>query len=539
MWPLKERRLCNDLFWGMPPWQGIQSILAVTLIRRYATLIFGTTIVVAVAIALWLRWSALGSQSLWADEGFTILISQFSPRDICRILRTDTGPPLYYILIHYWRGWFGISETSLRAFSALFATLSLPLFYLVARKFLFSRLSLALAMMLYSVSFLQIWYAKEARCYALLVFLSLAAVYLALLCLQKSSAIRLLGLGLAVAASLYTHNMAFFYLPGLVVLWFVYPSEMTIRVRIRRAVVVAILIFVLYVPWLPTLIVQQRLVKHSFWVTKPTLKDLLATLAILGGFDSATFQHVFRSIFHSEKLFGFWTWTPLFFIIFVLCVLGSLYSVTSTNRRKGMALLAYSVLPVLLVFFESRFFTPLYINRVFTGACVLLPLVFCAPIAFQSGKRQELFGLIALLVLAGAAISAFGYLRRERKEDWRGATEYLLRGPERQRLVVVAGNSPGTLVRYYSAGADAPLEIARLAANFNLTDVSFGSTNVPTISQLVQDMDSGRYKEIDFAFSDSAKEAKDLTPYLKTHCASVDVAEFHWIKVWRCLAEPR
>ena len=113
-------------------------------------------------------------------------------------------------------------------------------------------------------------------------------------------------------------------------------------------------------------------------------------------------------------------------------------------------MLVYSVLPILLVFLESRLSTPIYLNRLFTGTCVLLPVVLCAPIAFQVGNRKRLFQFIALVVLAGMATSAFGYLRHERKEDWRGVTEYLLKLPQRPRLVVVVRDYCQMLVNYYS-----------------------------------------------------------------------------------------
>src|SRR5713101_4416723 len=194
-----------------------------------SVLIFRVLIGLAVTTALLLRWSGLSSQSLWFDEGYTLWISRFSPKDIWHVLPMDTSSPLYYILLHYWTKCFGNSEFSLRSLSALFGTISIPLFYLLARKILADKWSVVLAMMLYAVSFFQIWYAQEARCYGLLVFLSLGSVYCLLLCLDSRTTLRLCGLVLLLTASLYTHNMAVFYLPGLAVMWLVYPAESTIR----------------------------------------------------------------------------------------------------------------------------------------------------------------------------------------------------------------------------------------------------------------------------------------------------------------------
>jgi uncharacterized membrane protein len=513
--------------------------------RRYSDLLFGTAVGLTVLVAVWLRCSGLDSQSLWADEGYTVWISQFSPKEIWHILEADTGPPLYYFLVHYWSGFFGNSEASVRALSAFLGILSMPLFYLIGRKILSSRMAVALATALYSVSFCQIWYAKDARSYALLVLLSLGTIYLALRNLERPHVFHLLGLGLVVSASLYTHNIALFYLPGLAVLWFTYPSVRTLGERVRDGVIVGAVALLSYLPWLPSLDAQRRLVNGGFWVHKPRVQDLLETLCILSGFDTFTFQYLFRDHFHVQQLFGCWTWAPVLLIVFGLCAIGGLYAVQPVNRRKSLALLAYSVLPILLVFLDSRVSTPIYMNRAFTGACVLLPLVFCAPIAFQTGNRQQLFRFIALVALAAAVISSFGYLRRERKEDWRGAAEYLLKVPERARLVLVVPDYCQSLIHYYATGlfkSYPPVKITGLATTFIPLDPDFEISYERTVSPielLSKAMDSGRYKEIDFALRPSARLSRDAKDYMRAHCGSVEMVEFQGLQAGRCFVQAK
>ena len=320
---------------------------------------------------------------------------------------------------------------------------------------------------------------------------------------------------------------------------------MPIGTRIRNALIVAVVALLSYMPWLPSLGEQMRLVHGSFWVHKPGVQDLLRTLCILGGLDTHTLQDVFREHYHTQILFGFWTWASAFLVIFVLCVIGAMYAVRSADRRKSAALLVYSVLPILLVFLDSRLSTPIYIDRLFTGTCVLLPVVLCAPIAFQVGNRKRLFQFIMLVVLVGAATSAFGYLRRERREDWRGATEYLLKLPERPRLLVVVRDYCQMLVRYYSTGlfeSYPPIEITGLTNCYPPdpgceASVHQNEKAVDPIAMLSRAMDSGRYREIDFALQPTAPPVKDITDYLAAHCASVEVIEFHWLEVRRCFVQ--
>ena len=518
-------------------------------LRYRADLMFGAFIGLAVTAALWLRWSGLDSQSLWLDEGITFWISRFSPEGIWHILQLDTSNPLYYILLHYWTGWFGTSEFSIRALSATFAALSIPIFYQITRKVVADRAAIALAMMLYAVSFYQVWYAQEARCYALLVLLSLASVYLLMLCLEKGSLLRLSGLAFCITASLYTHNIAIFYLPGIVVMWLAYPAEMPLRKRLRDAVVVFSLITLLYLPWVSTLRGQLHRVHAGLWVwvTQPKIRDLLESLCVLSGTDTHTLQAIFRHQFHSSRFFGFWTWAPAILVVFVLCILGGICTGRFADRRKVAALLAYSLIPVFLVFIDSRISTSIYVNRAFLGCCALLPIVFCAPIAFQSGNRRRAFQMLGLLVLLGSAVSAIGYLRRERKEDWRGATEYLVKLPEKRRLLVIVPDIAQGLVQYYASGLPGPYrapEMSGLLTSFTPPDLTLedrilhlqDDPNVDALALLSGAMASGKYKEIDMVVQPGTSPflIEPAEQYLAAHCGTVDVVEFHWLEVRRC-----
>jgi mannosyltransferase len=518
-------------------------------LHNRSDLIFRVLIGLAVTTALLLRWSGLSSQSLWFDEGYTLWMSRFSPKDIWHILPIDTSSPLYYILLHYWTKCFGNSEFSLRALSALFGTISIPLFYLLARKILADKWSVVLAMMLYAVSFFQIWYAQEARCYALLVFLSLGSIYCLLLSLDSRNTLRLCGLVLFLTASLYTHNMAVFYLPGLAVVWLVYPAESTIRARVRDALLVFAGALLLYLPWLPTLRGQLERIHRGFGTAAPKARDLLDSLCVLSGFDTRTLQIIFRDRLHTVRLFGFWTWVPAVFIIVVLCVLGGLCALRSEDRRKVAALLAYSLTPVFLVFIDSRISNPIYVNRVFLGSCVLLPMLFCAPIAFQVGNGRKVFQIIAFVVLVGTAVSAFGYLRRERREDWRGVTEYLVRIPEERRLSVIVPDMGQVLVQYYASGLSqsyAPIEVTGLLTRFDPPDLSLEARtledidrNADVLALLSRAVASGKYKEVDVAMQPGTMRVlvAPTLQYLAAHCGSVDIVEFHWLEVRRCFVQ--
>jgi len=478
---------------------------------------------------------------MWADEGFTTWFSQFSPSVQWHLLAWDNGAPLYYIAIHYWVALWGTSEESFRALSALFSTLSLLLVYLIAHRVWPDRIFVSFGLILYSLSFFQIWYAKESRSYALLAFLVLTVIYLMLLCLSEPSALRLFGLAIALALVLYTHNMALFYLPGFAAFWFIYPSQMTVVMRLKRAAVVGAIALVLYLPWLSILVKQVVSVHGYFWAPKPKLTDLFGTLFTFSGLDVYVLQDL-RRYLPISRFFGLRTWTLLLLFTLVGCMVGAWWRVSSFDRRKSIALQACALLPIALVFVWSQMSTSVYVDRNLIGASVLMPLIICAPIAVQVGNKRRLFQVIALLLLAATATSLS--LHKQQKDNWRGTTQYLLELPERQRLVVVFQPFCQILVNYYATGlfrSTPQPEITGLITDFHHAPAGPGL--LPSLQTadpeaiLSQAMATKRYEEIDVALQLERLPAKvqAVQEFLSTHCSSVENVTFRNLGVARCL----
>ncbi len=512
-------------------------------------MLWGMLLLAIVMAGVWLRWRDLDSQSLWEDEGYTLWLSRFSPREIWHVLRVDNTTPLLYVLIHYWSYVFGTSEFSLRAPSAVFATLSIPLFFLLARKTLVDRMAVTFAMALYAVAFFQVWHARNARFYALLIFLSLGTVYCLLLYLENRRLAPFCGLVLFLALSLYTHNMVLLYLPGFVVLWLVYPAERTLLARLKDGLLAASVVLLLYLPWVPTLLAQVQTIRRVPEFPTPRVGELLDSLFILFGFDPRTLQTVFRDQLriHISRLFGFWTWTPLLLLVVVVCILGGLLAARIVDRRKTAALAAYALGPVLLTFAYSRVSNAVYQTQVFSGCCSVLPLLLAAPIAFQVGNLRKAFLGVGLVVLVLAVVSGPGYLRREHKEDWRGATQYLVQLPERDRLVVIVPDLGLPLVHYYAAGLSKSgprFELTGLLTRFDPSDIDLEKRMIDLLSDphaddlalLTQEMASSRYKEVDVVMSSGLFPVRIkpiLWKYLAARSTSSEIVEFHGLEVRR------
>ena len=126
-----------------------------------------------IALGAGLRAYALDFQSLWADEIFSLTITdptlpfnQFWDRVLA-----DTHPPVYYMVLRWSSFTFGQSEIAARAPSVLFGILTVCAAAILPGATLSRGSRVALPLLL-AVSPGAVWYAREARSYALLLLLS-------------------------------------------------------------------------------------------------------------------------------------------------------------------------------------------------------------------------------------------------------------------------------------------------------------------------------------------------------------------------------
>ena len=160
-----------------------------------------------------LRFYRLDAQSFWNDEGNSARIAERSVDLIIEGAAGDIHPPGYYLLLAGWRRVFGQSEFALRSLSAVAGLAMVAVTGLLGRHLLGPRVGLAAAA-LSAVSPFAVYYAQEARMYALLGALSAASTYAAVRLWEgltgdgQDGGARLAVLGcyaVTNAAGLYTH----------------------------------------------------------------------------------------------------------------------------------------------------------------------------------------------------------------------------------------------------------------------------------------------------------------------------------------------
>jgi len=203
------------------------------------------------ALSLWLRTRVLGA-GFWIDEGLSVGIAHHHLTAIPQLLRQDGSPPLYYLLLHVWMGWFGDSERATHALSLVAALACVPLAYWAARS-IFGRTAGWVCATLAAVDPYLTYYGQETRMYALAPCLSIVATaaYVHGVLLGRRRYLPLLVLSLDLL--LYTHNWSLFLGAG-----FAVATVLVARARWREAVAAGVATLALYAPWLPTLLSQVR-----------------------------------------------------------------------------------------------------------------------------------------------------------------------------------------------------------------------------------------------------------------------------------------
>ena len=230
-------------------------------------------LLIILSLAAFLRFYLLDNQSFWYDEGNSARIAERSLPKITEAAAGDIHPPLYYYLLHFWRGFFGSSEFALRSFSAVLGVALVGLTFLIGRKVFSSGIS-GLAAFLAAINPFQIDYSQEARMYMLLAVIGAAATSVLLsqlVCWSRSPVVApvssrrftlsschfvTVSLPLLYAAGLYTH----YAFPFVVVTHFLIVLAWAFSQRAWHHLVQWIGLVaaagVLFIPWLPIAVRQ-------------------------------------------------------------------------------------------------------------------------------------------------------------------------------------------------------------------------------------------------------------------------------------------
>ena len=359
------------------------------------------------AFSVWLRTRVLGA-GFWIDEGISVGIAHHHFTAIPHLLRQDGSPPLYYLLLHVWIGWFGDSERATHAFSLAFAIACIPAGYWAARS-LFGRTAAWVCAALTAINPYLTYYGQETRMYTIAALLSIvaAAAYVHAILRGRRRYLPLLVVSLGLL--LYTHNWGIFLCAG-----FAVATALFAREHWREGLVAGAATVAVYAPWVPTLLYQA---KHTGapWAMRPGVHALVLAPG---------------SIFNNDIAFG---------------ALAMAVAIGLSRRREDVvpiALLVVVAVTVVLAWLASQV-SPSWTSRYF--AALLGPLVLAAGAGLVRSGR---FG-IGALVLAVFLWTAYSFTLHDEKSNTRaiahGVAPYLGAGD----VVLSTHPEQVPVLRYY------------------------------------------------------------------------------------------
>lgn len=173
---------------------------------------------VILMVAFALRLYLLAESNIWYDEGLAVWAARQSLSAIAAWTSADVHPPLYFWLLHGWRGMVGESEFAIRWLSVAFGVLAVAVCYPLTRTLFRPQKShrlplLALgAMGLLALSRFHIWWSQEARMYILGALLVALSLYFTVKLRERVVPRHSIGYLLVTIAALYTLYLLAFLL---------------------------------------------------------------------------------------------------------------------------------------------------------------------------------------------------------------------------------------------------------------------------------------------------------------------------------------
>lgn len=264
-----------------PPADWARSVASTRLLDAGALLLL-------IGLSLLLRTNRL-EVSFWLDEGLSVGIASHPLLDIPGILVQDGSPPLYYMLLHLWTDLIDDRVVDIHWFSVMFAVACVPVAWWTGVSVFDRRTGWVFAVLVALCPFLTT-YAQEARMYALVALLGIAAMGFFLNAYLRGRRGFRIPFGLALALLVYTHNWGLFlglaFAISVAIMWTALPNGDPGRARLLKDALVGFgIAAVLYLPWLPTLLKQLQ---HTGapWSDRPSFHTLVhAPDLVLGGFE--------------------------------------------------------------------------------------------------------------------------------------------------------------------------------------------------------------------------------------------------------------
>jgi hypothetical protein len=404
---------------------------------------------VLLALSLAVSGAVLGRENFWADELSSLYFSEptYSLRKIAtQIWPGDTNPPLYYLTLYLWRQLVpGVDEFSIRAASLVPAALAClsPLIY-SSRVMRLERRLAVIALLSCSPGLL--YFAGEARGYALVIFFSVNLCFLLLSAMQTLRAGGSIRAGLALLSA-FCIAAAWTHFFGILLAASAYPILLAASVFLRRNVllisVAALLTALAVTVWPLTQWSYIREIAGSHWFISGAWEDMFA--------ETKWFTHL---------AFGA-RWSVLAIAALTMAAMAYAW-----NRQFGNKELLFCFLALFFGWVIGlSLYVPIFYSRYFVVALPAIYMLVAEAIgdgAERLSGRPSVLPFALILPMAGSFAVTWPAIEPTDREDWRAPATVVNQTPScagAPIFVVSLPRDSGDSAYLYGHYLDAPLGI--------------------------------------------------------------------------------
>jgi uncharacterized membrane protein len=418
-----------------------------------------------------LRVYGINAKNLWFDEAWSWYESQRPFAEMIAENRTEFHPPLYHVLLKAWTMLFGQSLPGLRSLSLLASVGIVVLTYLLARRIMSDRAALIAAALL-AVSAHQLYYAQEARMYALVAVFSLAATWCYVILLQSGFSSRVGKFGYVVCATLavYTHIFALLLLAAISLhfLWdlidrFRRGERAVVKQQLRTWLLLHLAVVIFFAPWLSTFFYQVKTQPRQDWRMPVSAlgvfgEQLLFFARMIIGYYSypQDLTYVARDLAGAGLSWSLLTIifrAPVFYVIglaiAVVCLVRGTLAKHSTRLVKVLFYAPLAAAIVILLIVKRHMDMARYL--------LLISPFYMLLIAVGLEELKAAWARVVMLVLLSLAVGAgiVNYYRvTSHDSDYRSIAAILRRDASQGDQIIVDPGSAGRGLRYYVRETD-------------------------------------------------------------------------------------
>lgn len=372
-----------------------------------------------IAINFGAKFIFLDDSSVNLDEAYSIYHSQQELAELSTIFEKEANPPTYFLILHYWIKWFGISQVAVRALSLLFSSFIIGLGYLLLRPKIkwFETILMAVALAFCESLF---YYGIEARVHALTCFVGTCSILLLLKVYQSPHLNRLSVRGAAVIlhalsllALLYLHyaNSILIALELMVLMTFMFRKS---HLRYSWIYGVSALGIIPVIFWISA----DKIASTSSWLGSPSLENIWPMWVQLSNGSN---------------------WLA---VVFIASILLAVFLIKGLTNKLIVSL---PFLYIGLAYLISQYI-PLFLERYLAFGAILI--ILCLGFTISQIRTTQVRWPVYLTLAILLAISFNP--QTGKGEDWRGAVAHIKQThPEADVLV-----SPVFMYRPYLYYAD-------------------------------------------------------------------------------------